>query len=192
MEAENAIVSEIFKGVSFSPKEINFIYNKLEKIVLSKGDILISPNTFVDKQFYVKKGCLRSYFIDPTGKEHTIQFAIQDWWISDFTSLFTSEKSILTVECLQDVVVYQFSKENFNDLSALFPEIEFFRRDKLERAYASFQKRILDNLANSARDRYLLFIKKYPTILKNVKNYHIASYLGITTESLSRIRKTIS
>lgn len=72
--------------------------------MLCKGVVLISPNALVDKQFYVKKGCLRSYFIDLIGKEYTVQFAIQDW-ISDFTSLFTSEKSILTVECLQDAIV---------------------------------------------------------------------------------------
>lgn len=72
--------------------------------MLCKGVVLISPNALVNKQFYVKKGCLMSYFIDLIGKEYTVQFVIQDW-ISDFTSLFTSEKSILTVECLQDAIV---------------------------------------------------------------------------------------
>lgn len=192
MENENSIVTKIFKDISFSEKEIDFIFSKIGKIVLKKGDVLISPNIFVYSQFYVNSGCLRSFFVDPSGKEHTIQFAIEDWWITDFTSLFTKEKSIMTVECLQDAVVYQFSRDNFDEICILYPKVEFFIRKKLQRAYASFQKRILDNLSKPATERYLLFIKKYPNIQKSVKNYHIASYLGITTESLSRIRKTIT
>lgn len=190
MGTKNSIVTEIFKGISFSQKEMDFIYSKFEKVLVTKGDILIKPNTFVDHQYYVFDGCLRSYFIDSSGKEHTIQFAIKDWWISDYTSLFTSKKSIMCVECLQDGEIYRFSRENLDELCALYPKIELFIRRKLEKAYASFQKRILDNFSKSAKERYLLFIKRYPNIEKSVKNYHIASYLGITTESLSRIRKT--
>lgn len=190
MRTKNSIVNDIFKGIYFSQKEIDFIQSKIKKVIITKGEFLITPNTYVNSQYYVANGCLRSYFVDTSGKEHTIQFAIEDWWISDYTSLFTSEKSIMSVECLQDAVIYQFSRENFEELCLLYPKIEMFVRQKLEKAYASFQKRILHNFSKPAKERYLLFITRYPNIEKSVKNYHIASYLGITTESLSRIRKT--
>ena len=192
MSTEKSIVTEIFKGISFSQKEIDFIYCRLTKVILTKGDVLITPNTFVSHQYYVFDGCLRSYFVDKYGKEHTVQFAIKDWWMSDYTSFFTSEKSILSVECIQNAVIYKLSREDGELLCASFPKIEMFIRKKLERAFAGFQKRILDNLSKSAKERYSKFIKSYPTIEQNIKNYHIASYLGITTESLSRIRKTSS
>lgn len=189
MGAKTSILQSIFKDISFERNELDFILNRIEKVNLKKGDILITPNLSIQDHYYVASGCLRSYYIDKTGKEHTIQFAIEDWWVSDYISLFRSEKSILHVECLQDSEIYKISTEKFQELSVRFPKIEFYRRKKLERAYASFQKRILENLSNTATERYLQFLSSYPNIEKKVKNYHIASYLGITSESLSRIRK---
>lgn len=192
METENSIALEIFKHVSFSQKEIDFINSKFEKIELEKGSFLLSPNTDVTHQYYTYSGCLRSYFVQKSGKESTIQFAINDWWISDYTSFFSSEKSVMNVECIQDAVVYKVSKSDLDLLCNEFPKIGSFFRVKLEKAFASFQKRILEYLTLPAKERYIKFVKSYPEIEQSVKNYHIASYLGITTESLSRIRKTIS
>lgn len=190
MNIDNSIASTIFKDLSLSKTDIDVINRKFEKIELTRGQILISPNTQVNNQYYISSGCLRSFFVDSLGKEHTIQFAIKDWWISDYTSFFTSEKSIMTIECIQDATVFKFSKENMDSLCAKFQNIEFFFRKKLEIAFAGFQKRILYNLSKPAKERYLHFVKSYPNIEQCVKNYHIASYLGITTQSLSRIRKT--
>ena len=159
--------------------------------MVSKGEILIREGQTVNKTFFVTKGSLRSFCIDKEGKEHTLQFAIKDWWITDYISYFTLEKSVLNVQCIQDAVVYKFSREDLEEIYIRYPKIHFFVRKKLERGYASSFRRILDNLSKSAKERYLDFIKKYPNIEKNVKNYHIASFLGITTESLSRVRKAL-
>ena len=189
MDSKNTVVTTIFNGISFSQEEINFIYDKFTKIHIEKGDVLITPNTDVNHQFYVFSGCLRAFFNDTSGKEHTVQFAIKDWWITDYASYFNLEKSMLTIECIKDSVVYKIEKEDFEEIYELYPKVHFFIRKKLERGYASSFIRILKNLSQTATERYLQFLEKYPDIEKNVKNYHIASYLGITTESLSRIRK---
>lgn len=97
----------------------------------------------------------------------------------------------MSIEVLQDATVYKLSRTDMEFLCDLYPKISKFFRQKLELAFASFQKRILQNSVNSSETRYLSFIKKYPCIEKNVKNYHIASYLGITSESLSRIRSNL-
>ena len=192
MGNENSIVLEIFKGISFSEKEIIFINNKFKKIHLKKGDLLLTPGTFTNNQYYVYSGCLRSYFVNSAGKDHTTQFAIKDWWISDYTAFFTSEKAVMSIECLQDASVYKFSRKDMNKLCEEMPKVEIFFRKKMEKAFASFQKRILEYLSDSAKERYLKFMKVHSEIAKSIKNYHIASYLGITTESLSRIRRTTS
>lgn len=192
MKTENTIISDIFKDTCFSKKEEKRIESKLEKIHLKKGVTLLKVDDKVINQYYVYDGCLRTYFIDKSGKEHTLQFAINDWWISDYTAFFTTSKAIMYIETIQDATLYKISKNSMENLFLEIPQLETFFRKKMERAFASFQKRILASLAQSAKERYLSFIKTYPNIEKSVKNYHIASYLGITTESLSRIRKEIS
>lgn len=192
MNIENSILSEIFKNIPFSPEEANIIESKLEKLDLKKGNTLLKINDTVINQYYVYNGCLRTYFIDNSGKEHTLQFAINDWWISDYTAFFTTTKAIMNIECIQDVTVYKISRKNTEGIYVEIPQLETFFRKKLEKAFAAFQKRTLGNLAQSTKERYVSFISTYPNIEQSVKNYHIASYLGITTESLSKIRKEIA
>ncbi|UZR99662.1 Crp/Fnr family transcriptional regulator [Chondrinema litorale] len=183
---------EVFREISFSTEESNFVAEKLEKKKLKKGDILFRTYDVVYNQYYVCEGCLRTYFLDNSGKEHTLQFAIKDWWISDYTAFFTTTEAIMTIECIQDAVVYKISRKNMEVLYDQVPQLETFFRKKMEKGFAAFQKRIISNLSQSAKERYTSFIRTYPNIEKSVKNYHIASYLGITTESLSRIRKEIA
>jgi CRP-like cAMP-binding protein len=191
MKSNNSIALEIFKNISLSKKEIDFIDSKFEKISLTKGDVLLCSDTQVTNQYYVFSGCLRSFFVNSLGKDHTTQFAVKDWWISDYISFFTEEKSVMTIECLQDVEIYRLSRKDMNSLCEDIPKIETFFRNKMEKAFASFQKRILEYLSITAKERYIKLITTYPEIEQCVKNYHIDSYLGITTESLSRIRKII-
>ncbi|WP_088323679.1 Crp/Fnr family transcriptional regulator [Polaribacter tangerinus] len=188
----NSEIQEIYKGVLFSDEELSFIGKKIKKIEFKKGAILIENNKKVTHQYFVAEGCLRSYFTDQKGKEYTLQFAIKDWWISDFTALFTGKKSIMTIEVLENAVLYQISRKDIEKLYVKYPRLETFFRQKLEHAFASFQKRILADLSKTAKEKYLLFQETYPNIEQCVKNYHIASYLGITSESLSRIRKSLT
>lgn len=186
-------VQEIFtKELSFTKDETAFIEQKSERVCVEKGTIILKANEPVHHHYFVSEGCLRTYLIAKSGKEHTIQFAIKNWWISDYIGYFSKSKSILNIECIQDAVLYKISRDDMEAIYAKIPKTESFIRKKLERAFVHFQKRILANLSQSAKERYLNFTQDYPNIEQYVKNYHIASYLGITTESLSRIRKEIS
>ncbi len=192
MKNPNSIVAQIFKDTTFTPEEVRTIGSKFEEINLKKGDVVLKTNEKVTHQYYVANGCLRTFFIDASGKEHTLQFAIRDWWISDYTAYFSQTKAILTIACIHDAVLYKISKEKIEGIYDEIPKVERFFRKKMEKSFASFQKRILGNLSQSAKERYINFVNSYPNIEQHVKNYHIASYLGITTESLSRIRKELA
>ena len=191
MHTDNSKIKEIFKGLSFSKDEVKIIESVFHKMNYKKGAVLLKANDPVEYQYYILDGCLRSYHIDDFGKEYTVQFGVNDWWISDYTAFFSSSKAIMNIEVLHDATVYRLSKKDKEYLYAAIPRIESFFRKKLERAFAAFQKRILSNLSQNAAERYLNFVNTYPNIERSVKNYHIASYLGITTESLSRIRKEL-
>ena len=192
MKIEENIVGYIFKNLSFTKAEEAYIKTKFERIEMLKGTFLLKPDVLVDSQYYVYSGCLRSYFVNNTGKDHTIQFAIKDWWISDYMSYFTQKNSVMNVECLENAVIYKLTRDDMNELCKNVPSIESFFRIKLENAFAAFQKRTLESLSYTAKERYIKFINDFPVINQYVKNYHIASYLGVTSETLSRIRKELA
>ncbi len=191
MQHHHSIIQEIFKGVSLSNDELDAIAPLFEKETYKKGAIIFKANDTVNDQYYIYEGCLRTYHIDDAGKEHTVQFGIKDWWITDFIGYFSNCKAIMTLEVIEDAIVYKISNKNKDYLYTNFPQIQNFIVKKLEGAYAAFQKRIILSLSQSAKARYLIFLDTHSDLEKKLKNYHIASYLGITTESLSRIRKEL-
>lgn len=188
-----SIIQDIFQGLHFTDEESERISDSLQEVSLQRKEHLIRPGIEVTHFYYIHEGCLRTYFIDPSGKEHTLQFAVRGWWTSDYIALFGKEntKSVSHIECIKDATLYKVSKADFDILCREVPKIGHFHIKNLEAAFAAFQRRILENLMLSAKERYAAFIQSYPSIEQNVKNYHIASYLGITTESLSRIRKEV-
>jgi len=192
VRSDNSKIKEIFKDIVFTDAEIEIITSVFHKRIVKKGSVLLNAGDSVNVQYYILEGCLRSFYIDPKGKEFTVQFGIKDWWMSDYTAFFSSSKAIMNIEVIQDAVLYQITESDKEYLYEKIPKIEHFFRVKLEKAFAAFQKRILAGISQPAKERYLTFVKTYPNIERSVKNYHIASYLGITTESLSRIRKELS
>jgi len=183
------LIDYISKRTHFSlaAKDYTRSISKLKSF--KKGDVLINDGQNVDKTFFVVSGCLRAYVFDNNGKEHTLQFAVKDHWISDYIAIFNDEKSNQVIECVSDSSVIELSlNDGIDNICSRFPEIESLHRKNLERHIVSLQKRILNQLQLSSTERYNLFQTQYPEIDKYALNYHIASYLGITQQSLSRIR----
>ena len=182
------LINKIKNSLHLSAEAEEFLYSISKEKTLPKGEVLIRQGQVVKNTFFVLEGCLRSYVIDRNGKEHTLQFAVKDWWISDYIAIHTNEPATLTVECLTESNVIEFNAKELDGIHERFPEFESYQRHNLERHVVSLHKRILNQLQLSAPERYDLFLKQYPDIEQHTRNYHIASYLGITQQSLSRIR----
>jgi len=182
------LINKIKSSISLSAKAEKYVVSIAKEKKISKGDVLIRQGQVVKNTYFVKDGCLRAYCIDKNGKEHTLQFAIKNWWISDFIAIYNNELATLTVECITDSNIIEFNAKELDGIYSVFPEFEAFQRKNLERHVVSLHKRILNQLQLSAPERYELFLKQYPDIEQFTPNYHIASYLGITQQSLSRIR----
>ena len=182
------LINKIKTHLHLSSEAEEFIYSISKEKTLPKGEILIHQGQVVKKTFFITAGCLRSYCIDKNGKEHTLLFAIKDWWISDYIAIHTDELATLTVECLTESKVIEFNAKELDKIHARFPEFESYQRHNLERHVVSLHKRILNQLQLTAPERYDLFLEQYPDIEQHTRNFHIASYLGITQQSLSRIR----
>ena len=182
------LINKIKTSLHLSSEAEEFLYSISKEKTLPKGEVLIRQGQIVKKTFFVTSGCLRSYCVDKNGKEHTLLFAIKDWWISDYIAIHTDELASLTIECLTESKVIEFNAKELDGIHARFPEFESYQRHNLERHVVSLHKRILNQLQLSAVERYDLFLNQYPDIEQYTRNFHIASYLGITQQSLSRIR----
>ena len=182
------LIAKIKSSQYLSPEAEAYLYTISQKKTFSKGDVLIRQGRAVNKIFFVINGCLRSFCLDKNGKEHTLQFGIKAWWISDYIAIHTNELATLTIECLKESTVIEFNAKKLNNIFTQFPEYEPFQRNLLQRHVVSLHQRILNQLQLTAAERYDLFLEQYPDIEQFTRNYHIASYLGVTQESLSRIR----
>ncbi|MDB4286005.1 Crp/Fnr family transcriptional regulator [bacterium] len=185
----NRLFDHINSRINISKSEFDVVSQKLREVKFKKKEIIIRPNQLAPFHFFVLNGCLRSYFIDSTGKEHTVSFAIEDWFIGDYISYFGGEKSILYVQCIEDCHLVRIDKDVWESLYHEIPQIESYTRINLERSFGASQRKTINNLSLSAKQRYSNFRITYLDIEQRVKNYHIASYLGIARESLSRVRK---
>ncbi len=167
-------------------KKLNRISVKKE---VQKGEIILGENSLKKQHVFVLNGCLRSFYRMENGKEVTIQFAIKNWWVGDYITLYTKNKSILSIEGLIKSEILLIEKSELEKLYLEHPEFEAFQRKNFERHIATLQKRILSLLTKTAAEKYSQFINDYVDFVQKIPNYQIASYLGITAESLSRIRK---
>jgi CRP-like cAMP-binding protein len=137
---------------------------------------------------FITKGCLRTYTVDEKGNEHIINFAVENWWTGDRESLSTGQPSIFNIDALEDSEVVLIPKISFDQLCADIPAFNAMVSEILHKSFVASQNRIHTFISLSAEDKYLRFLEKYPHLPMRVPQGMIASYLGITPETLSRIR----
>jgi CRP-like cAMP-binding protein len=155
--------------------------------------VRMTPKEFdLCTRFFVQKKIRKRQFVLQEGEEHILQFAIRDWWISDLNSFLSGTKSTHEIDALQDSEVFLLEKEARDKMLEAVPVMERYFRLLLEANYIATHRRIDESLSASAEERYLAFIKTYPRLVEQVPQNQIASYLGITPQSLSRIRKELS
>ena len=173
-------------------EEIALLTRDLAVKNIEKGKVVLRQGEVCRHSFFVEKGLLRAFTIDGAGKEHIIQFAPERWIISDRSSVYFQEPSELFIDVIEDSTVILLDVGFFNKASALSPSFVQFNERALQNHIRHHQKRINLLLSASAEERYLNFIKLYPDLTLRVPQWMIASYLGITPESLSRVRKELA
>jgi CRP-like cAMP-binding protein len=182
------ILKNVSKHISINEKEKAFFVSLLEATTLKARQVYLQAGEVCKYSAFVNDGALKSYTVDKDGKEHILSFAISDWWIADMYSYISRKPAVLTIEAIADSDILTLSYAHQQELYEKVPKFERFFRILIEKALVANQERLIDNLSSTAEDRYLHFIKKYPSIPSCVPQHNIASYLGITPEFLSKIR----
>ena len=154
-----------------------------------KNEVIIEQSRLCKKLFYVEEGSLRAFNVNQHGKESTIMFAIKDWWITDMYSFTNKTQALLSIETLEDSRLRSIDFESLEGLFETMPKMERLFRILFQKAYIREQLRVLDNISLSTEERYGQFLLKYPQIAEKVTQKQIASYLGVTPEFLSTIKK---
>ena len=186
------ILNNIKRYVTLNEDDEKQFISIVRTTKIKRRQFIVQPNFICSHQTYVLKGAFRSYFVNEEGIEYTIQFAIEDWFISDFNSYANQSPASLFVEALEDSIVQQIDYNDVENLCNENQKFERFFRLVAQKSFAFSQRRVLSNLGLSAEERYLEFLNLYPSIIQRVPQYALASYLGMSAEFLSKIRKRIS
>ena len=184
----NKITSYIDKFVKLTEEEKKLFSSCFKEEKIKKRQFIVQPNFIAKHRHYVLKGAFRAYVVADEGQEHTITFAIDDWWITDYNSYIFQQPATMFVVALEDSIILQLDYEKEQELKLQNHKFETFFRIMAERGLAAQQRRIISNLTQTAEERYETFSNKYPQIVQRVPQYALASYLGMTAEFLSRIR----
>lgn len=177
--------------VAITDEQFDLISDKLKVKTFSKSEMILMKGDLSTQGFFVLSGLLRSYSIDAKGKTHVIQFAPEQWWLSERNGHF-NEPSDFFIDAIEPTQAVMMSKNFINDAAAIVPCMYALNNTMLNNAIRFMQKRINMLLSATAEERYLDFIKLYPNLTLRVPQWMIASYLGITPESLSRVRKDLA
>jgi CRP-like cAMP-binding protein len=177
----------IEKIVPLTDDEFSLISSHFTVARFNKREFLIKEGERVKYSYFVISGLLMLAHNDDSGKQHIVSFAMEDWWESDYLAYHTQGKASMSLQCLEDTLVLCLSLENYNNLCASLHKMEHFFLAKANAGHIGSQQRILSFLTWGAKERYEHLLKRYPALLQRVPKTLLASYLGVSRETLSRL-----
>lgn len=185
-------INHLLNQIDLTEDQIEIIKNHLTTKQFNKNEMILEAGDLSSDVYFVEKGVIRSYTIDENGKEHVIQFGTENWLVTDRNSYLCKKEAKFYIQAIEDSTVVIINEELTQLIQSLNPKYLERQVLMLQNHIRHLQDRITSLLSSSAKTRYLDFIKLYPNITARVPQWMIASYLGITPESLSRVRKDIA
>lgn len=185
------IIANIKRLVQLTEKDENEIIARLTPRQFGRGEFINKEGETNRYTNFITCGSAREYYVDTEGQEHVVQLGIREWWISDFSSFTMQQPGLLNCEALEPTTILAISYEDLQILFDSVPSMERFYRLLIQNAYAAFQKRVLQSLSMDAEDRYVAFKNAYPLMDQQISQKDIASYLGMSAEFLSKVKKRL-
>ena len=177
--------------IPLSNIEFEAICRVMERASFKKREALVTAGSSCEHFYFVLSGSLRTYTTDDRGHEHIFHLAFEDWWTADLFSFITGDVAFFSIEALENTEVLSIHRDDYEVLLSNYPKFERFFRLLMQNAYVASQKRTMDIMSLSAEKRYLDLVRRYPKMELRVAQHHIASFLGITPEALSRIKRSL-
>lgn len=187
----SALFSYLESFIPLKQEEKERIEKKFVYLTVKRKHRLLKAGEICKDYFFVISGCFRMFGVDDKGFEHNIQFAAESDWIADIGSFYSQKPSQLYIEALESAEVLSIRQQDLFELFTSFPKLNRIFKVMIEHKYIELQNRVLQNFSSTAEQRYLAFLEHYPQLKNRLPNTQIASYLGITPEFLSKIRKDL-
>lgn len=189
---QHHFLSKVFSTNDFSAEEQDTIFSKFKPVSFIKHDYLLKEGVTENHYWFIERGFARSYVVDTNGNDITTNFYAMGDIVIDWTSFFLRNSTRENIQALSDCVCWQLDFDAFQELFHSIPSFREKGRTNLVNSYFALKKQTVSMIADQAKDRYLRLVYEKPHIVQNVSLKHIATYLGITDTSLSRIRKEIA
>ena len=187
-----AILSHVGQYIALEPDEADYFTSLLKYRLVRKRQYLVQSGDVCRFDSFVQKGCLRTYYVDETGGEHVVQFAVETAWTGDLYSFLSGSPAVYNTDALEDSELLQLDQPSLALLYDRVPKFERFFRILTQRAFIATERRVIETISQTAEERYRHFIERHPGLDQRVPLHLIASYLGFTPEFLSRIRRQMA
>lgn len=184
----DAIVTHIKKHINLTREETELLLSYLELKELKKKEFLLEAGQVCHENYFVTDGCLRMYLVTDKGTEQVIQFAIENWWMTDYFSFKSNMPSGYYIQAIEPTKVVAIKRHLQDELFEKLPSLEKYFRIVLEKAYAAQLNRIHYIFNLGGEEQYRMMVDRYPEFVQRVPQYMLASFLGITPEFLSKVR----
>ncbi len=185
-------IGHLKKYISLSPEEVELISNSVKFKSIKKKDFLLKEGQICTSNYFVENGLLRMYFINEKGIEQVTYFALENWWLSDYMSLIMQSPSQFYIQSIEDSKIVCLEHHKQEELFEKLPQLERYFRIAMQRAYAASQMRVKYFHDYSKEESYRVFVSQFPNFVQRIPQYMLASYLGLTPEYLSELRKKYS
>ena len=190
MNPQEILRKHIEKVVSLSDEEFAFVSTHFTIKSYKKNEFIFEKDKSVLYVYFVISGLLKLVHTDTSGKQHIVSFAMEDWWESDFLSFYTQTKATMSLQCIEDTDVFCLSLSDYEKLCSSMQKMEHFFLAKANGGHIGSQQRILSFITSNAKERFEQLLKRYPSLFQRVPKTMLASYLGVSRETLSRLYKS--
>ncbi|NAY91929.1 cyclic nucleotide-binding domain-containing protein [Muricauda sp. JGD-17] len=186
------LIHNISNLVPLTKEDVILIKAAFRSVKLKKKEFLLRAGEPSNHMRFIAKGCIKLYNIDETGKEHILQFGIKVWWVNDLYAYLTQKPAKFFIQAITDSIILQIYRDQLNTLFDQVHMMDRFFRIKTQNGYVALQERTINTMSQTAEERYTEFIQRYRVMEQQIPQYMIASYLGITPEHLSVLRKNLA
>lgn len=189
MEKYSGFLNNISRYVKLNASEVEQLSSIIKTSRVKKKQFIIQPGFVCNSRTYIVEGAFRVFYLDNDGKEHTVSIGVEDWFVTDFYSYINQTPALNFAEALEDSTILQMRHEDIEPLCKEIHALSEYFRLTTEKAFAFSRRRVISNISKTAEERYDEYCEKYPHIVNRVPQYVLASYLGMSAEFLSKIRK---